>query len=354
MWVLIQVRSEKESRTWPIRDIGVAVVAAGAAVAPWLIWNFMRFGTIEQASATARPMVVWTFWNVMVPPDPTRPPICGPRPVPQQHSSPGTGRSLGWSPMIAVAAIIGGVWITVRHRPSADAHQMAQLGGLLLAGGTVLAIFHAAVRMVPREYYFDWVRMSVGLLAAALGSWAVSGLGTGRGTTDGRPTAIRYPECCQASGAGCTQVVLRCDRTDRPCRYSEHRCLHRESAYAWQTNMVEAGRWLNKHTAEGDVVLSFNAGIIGYYSERPVINLDGVINNSALEALKSRNLAEYMCDSGAKWYADFEPVMLDEHRPFLGKDADRLVLEPVYTVSSTPKTTYQDSELTVYRFSCSD
>ena len=52
---------------------------------------------------------------------------------------------------------------------------------------------------------------------------------------------------------------------------------------------------------------SFNAGIVGFfYKEGRVINLDGVVNNAAAEALRARNLGCYAEQAGIVCLADVE------------------------------------------------
>jgi len=46
-----------------------------------------------------------------------------------------------------------------------------------------------------------------------------------------------------------------------------------------QTRGYHIARWLNQHTEANAVVGAWNSGVIGYFADRPVINLDGVVNN---------------------------------------------------------------------------
>lgn len=58
--------------------------------------------------------------------------------------------------------------------------------------------------------------------------------------------------------------------------------------------LLEAARHLEKNTAPETVVGAWNAGILGYYSGRTVVNLDGVVNDDALEALRDQQLMAYV------------------------------------------------------------
>ena len=54
--------------------------------------------------------------------------------------------------------------------------------------------------------------------------------------------------------------------------------------------------WLKDNIPVGKTIGSFNSGIYGYYSGHTVVNLDGVINNNAYYALRSKNIWEYIQD----------------------------------------------------------
>jgi hypothetical protein len=71
----------------------------------------------------------------------------------------------------------------------------------------------------------------------------------------------------------------------------------------------EAGRWIDSHLEAGAVLGSFNAGQIGYFSNRSVVNLDGLINNVSYfeDVLKNESperLAAYMDRVGIDYVAD--------------------------------------------------
>jgi hypothetical protein len=63
--------------------------------------------------------------------------------------------------------------------------------------------------------------------------------------------------------------------------------------------------WLHAHTLPSAVVGSFNAGIFGYFSGRRVVNLDGVVNERAYEALAAHRLADYVHEAGIEWVIDW-------------------------------------------------
>ncbi|MGE4605648.1 MAG: hypothetical protein AAEJ52_02780, partial [Myxococcota bacterium] len=53
---------------------------------------------------------------------------------------------------------------------------------------------------------------------------------------------------------------------------------------------------------------SFNAGVYNFYTDREVINLDGVVNPGALAAHRDRDIAGYMRDRGIEYLIEHDPT----------------------------------------------
>lgn len=69
----------------------------------------------------------------------------------------------------------------------------------------------------------------------------------------------------------------------------------------------EAALWVNKNLPESAVLGMTDCGLFGYFCERPVVNLDGVINGYAYqEALRDNRLSEYLRDCRISHIADYE------------------------------------------------
>lgn len=335
VWVLWQVRAR------PLRTVatqaGAAAVTALAVVLPWLVWNLATFGTIEQASTRARPMVMWQLAT-----GDTSPQLAEGVTAATSYLLENWSVDLGWAPLLAVGALVAACWAWRRFGfPHGWTRQLLLLAMLLLGSGTLLAAFHSGVRLLSREYYFEWVRMAVGILvAAAVAGFAAAAVGSA--PPEGRRETQRRADLglCLLTVA---TAFLAASATVQHLR---------DPPFDWQLSMVDAGRWLEQHTEPDERIVSFNSGLIGYFSQRPVINLDGVINNASLAALEDEQLARFICDSGARWYVDFDPVVLGEYRSFLGDDASRLNLEPVTTIRGDGADAYHGSELTIFRVSC--
>jgi hypothetical protein len=59
----------------------------------------------------------------------------------------------------------------------------------------------------------------------------------------------------------------------------------------------DAGVWIDRHLPAGTVLASWDAGAVGYYARRPVINLDGVANsNGYYQASRNGTVGRFLTD----------------------------------------------------------
>ena len=73
--------------------------------------------------------------------------------------------------------------------------------------------------------------------------------------------------------------------------------------------MHDAGQWLAANTPKDARAGSFNAGIIGYFSERTVVNLDGVVNEGAYHAIAQCRMTEYVREERLDYVVDFSQAL---------------------------------------------
>ena len=107
--------------------------------------------------------------------------------------------------------------------------------------------------------------------------------------------------------------------------------------YDWNLSaneeMYYAAKWLNANVRKDIIVGAWNAGILGYYSDHRVVNLDGVINNyEFLPYLREGRINEYIHEQGIEYLADFQSST-PKARPTLTmfNSVQRLRLELVYS-----------------------
>ena len=61
----------------------------------------------------------------------------------------------------------------------------------------------------------------------------------------------------------------------------------------------DAGEWIAGNLPEDAVLASWDAGVVGYFAQRPVVNLDGVVNSYQFyEASRDGRIGEFLADEG--------------------------------------------------------
>jgi hypothetical protein len=78
-----------------------------------------------------------------------------------------------------------------------------------------------------------------------------------------------------------------------------------EQGYSsWQVEMYDDALWIKNNTNPNDIIGSFNSGAYMFFSDRRVINLDGVVNFDALEALRNKSVINYMKSKNVTIWVD--------------------------------------------------
>jgi len=326
-------------RTEPPRRLRRAVVVGTTAllgILPWLAWNWLNFGAVVQSSGVAVPYVLHTRYAL------------------SGHSMSDrllqswqyfvwylmTDGRLFWGLALALVVVA-----TLAHRArrrtgsdSAEALQRALWATLILwLSGLGLIFVHTFIRWYPRSWYFDQMYW----LAALSAGLILEFLLRGRLTSQLFLRVMRHRP--PLSGAlllmGCVLVVLTTFSTSQRLK---------SGVYPWQVELLSGARWLHAHTAAQDDAAAFNAGILGYFSERRVVNLDGAINEAALDALRRQDLMGFMRSSSVRYLVDYDPVMLTMYRPFLGEWTEQESLLPV-TIFDGGEDGFHESHVHVYQ-----
>jgi hypothetical protein len=83
----------------------------------------------------------------------------------------------------------------------------------------------------------------------------------------------------------------------------------------WRIASYRMAQWLNRNLADTPRVGVFDSGIVGYFSDMPIVNLDGLINSvEYLQTLKSGKLEEYLARNNIRYVAN--AVTDDEAKSF--------------------------------------
>jgi hypothetical protein len=120
--------------------------------------------------------------------------------------------------------------------------------------------------------------------------------------------------------------------------------------YAWNVDNinkmhVSIARWVIEHTPR-DALLGLNdIGAIGYISERPVVDLAGLVTPEITRILRAPDrealLAEFMAGQGVEYV-----IILPNWFPELAANPD---LEPLYHVTLERNTIVGGTTMVVYR-----
>lgn len=116
------------------------------------------------------------------------------------------------------------------------------------------------------------------------------------------------------------------------------------SPQSWHLDLYEAALWISANTNPGDRVGGFNCGIVGYFSNRTVVNLDGVINDGAYHAIVDKELFKYIQNQKIKYLVDNQNSF-DSMAPFMGDDNYKMKLKLVY---KKPLREREDQYVVVY------
>ncbi len=328
------------ARATPGYRLWRAVVVGGTAligVTPWLAWNWLNFRSIIQSSGMAAPYVLHGLYDM------------------SGHSV-YDGLAQSWLYFVSYV-LVGGpfLWIAlvdvvtfiwaerIRHHtgiyPAALPRRVLSATLLLWLAGFGLIFVHAFIRWYPRSWYFNqlsWLSvLSVCLIIEIIiDIWLHARFARRQNLgwrMVGRVTAL----------IGCTTALLVAVSSIQ---------LLVIGVYPWQVEMLDGARWLAANTSMQDTAAAFNAGIISYFSGRRVVNLDGVINNAAFEALQQRDLMGFVRQSDVRYFVDYDPIMLREYQPFLGEWSTRVSMVPMATIDR-PEFDYRGNHIQVYQLS---
>lgn len=75
-------------------------------------------------------------------------------------------------------------------------------------------------------------------------------------------------------------------------------------SYPWQRDFYESREAFERLVPPGEAIGCFNAGLAGYFSQRRIVNLDGLVNNAVVPYYRARTLDRYFADEGLHYLAD--------------------------------------------------
>jgi hypothetical protein len=86
--------------------------------------------------------------------------------------------------------------------------------------------------------------------------------------------------------------------------------------YPWQSSMLRAAQWAKAALPDDTVIGAFNAGIMGWFSARRTLNLDGVVSDPAFEAIRRKSLLEFVRRQDIQYVIDWQSSVERTYAPF--------------------------------------
>jgi hypothetical protein len=216
----------------------------------------------------------------------------------------------------------------------------------------MLVFTHTFIRWNPRDWYFDqMIALSALTFCLALAAsnpgatiprilhLALRRLGWGISEGTLRPPTLS--RIVTAVGKVAAAILLLA-----PLVLGSIRLWN--GVYPHQVEFLDAAYWLKANTTPGEISAGFNSGITGFFSDRRVVNLDGVMNNAAYVAITKKDLAAFMKQSQVRYYVDFDPQMVDLYSRFMGEANSKVERVPV-AAFERPNIDWYDSVVRVYR-----
>ena len=267
-FALLTAIRRPESRRRALVGSGGMALGATAVVSPYLVFNQLEFGRVMPISGVLKSSF----------------------PVPSISFD--AIRGLG-HPMATV--VLACVWISLCYvawfawkgrlmrRPHAHPHDAAMA---ILAAGVVLHFCYVLVFMRWAVFYWHFVP-SMLFVSLAVGSHAPHVQLWSR-----RPrvrNALYWTAIVVAIGLGAANA---------------HRRRSLPLDHGWHAAAYEAARWVQRETTNEDLFAMKDAGTFGFFSERDVVNLDGLVNGPGFqEVLRDKQLVPYLRSLGVRYLA---------------------------------------------------
>jgi hypothetical protein len=265
-------------RRW-LRE-GRALLALAAppalAVSAYVAWNVLAFDTALPVSALvkahwARRAPLTTFLRgVLDPPWAFHTLVC--RLFGPTLECPPVATLLFWA---SCALAAGAAWRFRAALVTAVRQSGASL--VLLSSGLVVLAAKLAVGRLE-----SWYEGPIVLGAAVLGGALLSP----------SPRLARMTAAVAVLGAIARPPLTAWTARDAEARFAYYR--------------IRAADWVRQNTPAGDRIGSWNAGTFAYFAHRPVVNLDGLVNDAAFfrTVIEERDLAGYLGREDIAWLAD--------------------------------------------------
>ncbi len=293
------------------RVVGAGLVGVMTTVItlPWFAWNLLNFGSIMQVSGQAFPYLERQLFLSA-----HNSPFLSPATLNHAWGSilEGTARTVMWlgfglisthldgsALSIALLASVGGLTLLDEQARTFLLDALKRLWFLFFFLA-LLFFYHLGYRWVYREWYILPMIWTSRLLIALFFAGLVSLLHSNRSRQQAFTLA--------ATIMGVALLF-----------HSVH--VWQAGVYPGQYGLINQANAVNQLPEGARVALS-DSGYVGWAANRPIVNLDGVVNNQAADAFMHGRLMGYLLDNDIE-YVLSQPRYLDEQ--FYGPDFQRFL-----------------------------
>jgi len=122
--------------------------------------------------------------------------------------------------------------------------------------------------------------------------------------------------------------------------------------WPYQDEMLKAAYKIQNKLPKQAVIGSWNAGIIGYFSDRIVVNLDGLVNSDIREIVTKHNkkLSQYIIDKDIQYISDYNLMFIDDIQgKLINKDWVKSNLTPIINIPTKKNSWGKQYGYTVYK-----
>ncbi len=328
---------------WLQRSITVAAPMA-LVVTPWILWNWCQFGSLVQASADALPYVLH---GAYMSGGHTSLQMLGYSGVRLFHFMVLTlPVSQGFPPLLYQIILAVAIrFLLARWRQHAQAprmHSAIALVLLLWVASFVLIFIHTFLRWYPRPWYFDQlIILSAVTLCLAWSLLHRPRQWIGQAQLSSGILFWKRSRMIRIGGS-----ILLVAGLGLVAGFELH--ITDDPPNPQQVEMLAAADWIRDNLDHRTVIGAFNAGIIAFFSNQRVLNLDGVMDDAMYKAIKQSELVCTMRKASMGYYVDYDPIMLELYSPFLGSCNTQVQWIKVRNIRQSA-VRWEDSVLTVYR-----
>ena len=96
--------------------------------------------------------------------------------------------------------------------------------------------------------------------------------------------------------------------------YYENKNVYQDQTHHIAIRQVATAKWLKNNTPEGSVIATHDVGAIGYYSDRRIVDVAGLINPEFIKKLNTKDFARFMTEQMVKEHVDYIAFLREWYR----------------------------------------